>query len=58
LGATETVDWLFFEKTTDAITALKSKGYKVYAIEQVENSISLQNFPANNEAIAVVLVMK
>jgi len=54
LGATETVDWLFFEKTTDAVKALKEKGYKVYAIEQVENSISLQKFPSNNESIAVV----
>jgi tRNA G18 (ribose-2'-O)-methylase SpoU len=54
LGATETVDWLFFEKTTDAVKALKEKGYKVYAIEQVENSISLQKYPSNNESIAVV----
>jgi len=54
LGATETVDWLFFDKTTDAVKALKEKGYKVYAIEQVENSISLQKFPSNNESIAVV----
>ena len=54
LGATETVDWLYFDKTTDAVTALKGKGYKIYAIEQVKDSISLQNIPANNEPIAVV----
>ena len=54
LGATETVDWLYFDKTTDAVAALKDKGYKVFAIEQVEDSISLQNLPNNNDAIAVV----
>ncbi len=54
LGATETVDWLYFDKTADAIAVLKTKGYKVYAVEQVKDSISLQNVPANNEAIAVI----
>lgn len=54
LGATETVDWLYFEKTTDAVIKLKEKGYKIYAIEQVKHSISLQNIPVNNEPIAVV----
>ncbi|MFY7899015.1 MAG: RNA methyltransferase [Chitinophagaceae bacterium] len=55
LGATETVDWLYFEKTVDAIMDLKNRGYAVYAVEQVENSISLENFDAfNNKKIAVV----
>lgn len=44
LGATETVNWKHFANTNDAITELKKKGYKVYAIEQVENSVYLQNF--------------
>ena len=44
LGATETVDWLFYEQTTEAVTALKERGYKVYAIEQTEGSISLEQF--------------
>jgi 23S rRNA (guanosine2251-2'-O)-methyltransferase len=44
LGATETVDWVYYENTTDAVDALKQKGYKVYAIEQTEGSISLEQF--------------
>jgi tRNA G18 (ribose-2'-O)-methylase SpoU len=44
LGATETVDWLFYEQTIEAVTALKERGYKVYAIEQTEGSISLEQF--------------
>jgi tRNA G18 (ribose-2'-O)-methylase SpoU len=55
LGATETVDWMFFSTTAEAVHALKNKGYKVYAIEQTEGSISLEKFiPAKDEKIAVV----
>jgi len=41
LGAEDTVNWYYFEKTTDAIEMLKSKGYVVYSIEQVESSTML-----------------
>jgi len=43
LGATESVDWLHYEQTSEAVIALKEQGYKVYAIEQTEGSISLEN---------------
>ena len=43
LGATESVDWLYYEQTSEAVLALKQQGYKVYAIEQTEGSISLEN---------------
>ncbi len=55
LGATETVDWLYYEKTIDAIQDLKSRGYAIYAIEQVENSISLEKFDVSGtEKVAVI----
>ncbi len=55
LGATETVDWMYYSKTVEAVEELKSKGYKVYAIEQTEGSLSLEKFPASTyEKIAVV----
>ena len=44
LGATESVDWVYYENTIDAVTALKEQGYKVFAIEQTQGSISLENF--------------
>jgi tRNA G18 (ribose-2'-O)-methylase SpoU len=44
LGATESVDWLYYENTKDAVEALKEQGYKVFAIEQTKGSISLENF--------------
>ncbi len=55
LGATETVSWTYFKTTKEAIEDLKETKHKVYAIEQVEKSISLENFkPTKNEAIALV----
>lgn len=54
LGATETVDWIYYEKTTQAIEALKQNNYSIYAIEQTEGSISLENFAITDKPIAVV----
>jgi len=43
LGATESVAWRYFSKTTDAITELKESGYIILGIEQAEGSVELQN---------------
>lgn len=48
LGSTETVDWVYYENTLDAVNALKDKGFKVYAIEQTEGSIRLEKFKLVN----------
>lgn len=56
LDATETVDWKFFEKTVDAANELKSQGYKIYGIEQVDKSIHLNDFyQEKNDKIALIL---
>lgn len=44
LGATDSVDWLYYENTVDAVLALKARGYKVLAIEQTEGSIMLDEY--------------
>ena len=55
LGATETIDWIHFSSTSEAVKELKQRGYKVFAIEQVQNSISLEQFTSdNNDKLAVV----
>lgn len=55
LGATESVNWRYFEKTKDAINELKNLGYQIIAIEQVEQSISLEKFELKkNEKYAFV----
>ena len=55
LGAEDTVEWHYFADTQSAIENLKKNGYKVYAVEQVTNSISLENLTIDNdEKIAVI----
>ncbi|MFZ4398478.1 MAG: RNA methyltransferase [Bacteroidales bacterium] len=49
LGSTDTVEWKYFETTIDSISFLKKQGYLIYAIEQAENSISLENFEINRK---------
>ena len=44
LGAEFSVDWEYYADTNEAVEALKNQGYKVWAIEQAENSIMLQDF--------------
>lgn len=39
LGAEDSVDWLYFESAEDAVEDLKRRGYKVFAVEQAEDSI-------------------
>ncbi|MEO7800765.1 MAG: RNA methyltransferase [Ginsengibacter sp.] len=42
LGATDTVCWKYFPTSLEAITDLRKKKYKVFAIEQADKSIALQ----------------
>ena len=41
LGAEESVDWLYFKDTMEAVEKLKAEGYVVCAIEQAEGSMML-----------------
>ncbi|MCG2615606.1 RNA methyltransferase [Terrimonas sp. NA20] len=55
LGAEETVAWKHFSTSAEAIEELKRDGYTIYAVEQAEGSIKLQDLsPAPDEKIAVV----
>ena len=55
LGAEETVTWKHFANATEAITLLKENGYKVYAVEQAINSISLEKIAlTSNEKVAFI----
>lgn len=54
LGATETVEWKYFEHTILALNELKESGYKIYAIEQTTNSLSLENLQAINQKTAII----
>jgi len=54
LGATETVSWKHFETTMDAVNALKTEGYKIYAVEQADKSIMLDEFTPGAGKMALV----
>ena len=55
LGATESVEWKYFQDVQEAVKSLKEDGYKVYAIEQVDESISLDKFqPEQGSKIALI----
>ena len=52
LGATETVEWHYVSSTMEAVNLLKEKGYKIFAVEQAEGSVSLEKFnPEDNIAV-------
>ncbi len=55
LDAEKSVPWEYFEETELAVAQLKENGYRVFAVEQVENSISLPDFtPEKNQKLALV----
>lgn len=55
LDAEKTVAWEYFKKTEDAVEKLRRNGYKIYAVEQVENSISLPDFlPSQDGKVALI----
>ncbi len=55
LGATDTVEWKYFPSALEAVRSLKEQGYRVWAIEQVENSLSLQEFAMQHSGPMAVI---
>ena len=56
LGAEESVHWKHFKNISEAIDSLKSLGYRVYALEQAENSQALNEFKiSGEEKVAVIM---
>ena len=56
LGAEFTVDWKYVNNAVEAVDNLRQEGYIVFSIEQVENSIMLENIQLEQgKRYAVVL---
>lgn len=56
LGATETVDWKYFENTLDAVQELKANGYKIMSLEIAEGSTQIDSIKIDSsDKIALVL---
>ena len=55
LGAEDSVDWQYFPTASEAIVQLKNSGYKVYAVEQVLDSLALQEVAfKKDDKVAVI----
>ena len=55
LGAEDSVTWQHFTDANAAIEQLRAAGYKIFAVEQVEKSISLEKFESKpGDKIAVI----
>ncbi len=55
LDAEKSVPWEYFEETEAAVKKLKEAGYRVFAVEQVLNSVSLPDFkPEKDQKLALV----
>ncbi len=56
LGSTESVDWAYFQDALDAVKALKSQGFHLFAIEQTKDKTWLQDFePKTGKKYAFIL---
>jgi 23S rRNA (guanosine2251-2'-O)-methyltransferase len=55
LGATQSVDWVHFPDTLQAISSLKEEGYKIIAIEQASGSVMLNTYkPEADQKYALI----
>ena len=57
LGAEDSVDWSYHEDAAECLRGLKERGYKIFAVEQVDDSVMLDDLKtiAPNQPMAIVL---
>ena len=55
LGATESVNWKYFENTLDAVDALKKEGFTIASVEQAEKAVMLNDFEVNAETSYAII---
>ncbi|MBP5480805.1 MAG: RNA methyltransferase [Paludibacteraceae bacterium] len=56
LGAEFSMEWQYYEQTQEAIKEYKEKGYHIFSIEQVENSIKLPDLQLEPDGKYVVIL--
>jgi len=54
IGATQSVDWEYYEDIKTPIQLLKTAGYEIVCVEQTTDSIPLQDFKISNKKIALI----
>ncbi len=50
LSATESVDWLYFNTTEEAVRILKEKDFRIISVEQVDDSVMLNDFVIDKDS--------
>ena len=55
LGSTQSVEWVYFEKTIDALEDLKANGVDIFAVEQTQNAIMLNDFKVDHLRITAFI---
>ena len=54
LGATDTVNWEYDESVASVLEKLRKSGYKIAAVEQADQSISLADFQPGKDKWALI----
>lgn len=55
IGAEQSVDFQYFKTTTEAVLSLKNDGYRIFAVEQAVESVSLEELDLQGvEKLALV----
>ena len=55
LGAEDSVPWMHFDSTLEAVAHLRGLGYRICVLEQVEGSVPLQEFSVEpGQAYAII----
>ena len=55
LGATQSIDWVYYADTPSAVEALRSEGYQIVAVEQAFDSVQLDEFtPTPTQKYALI----
>jgi 23S rRNA (guanosine2251-2'-O)-methyltransferase len=54
LGATDSVAWVHYATTLEAVAAARADGYRVLAVEQAHGSVSLEQLDASGKKVAFV----
>lgn len=57
LGATDSVNWKYFKETNEALIELKKSNYFIYAVEQIKNSIKLNQHTFNEKKRKLAFVL-
>ncbi len=55
LGSAQSVEWRQVENIQEEISSLRSRGYQIMALEQVHNSMPLQEWSAPRVPIALIV---